>query len=144
MSEQRRDAMNVGRLVIAGIVASILLLVLDAALGMLGGLIGTRLFGLPSTQPEGIESKMVAGLIFELVNGFMLAVVYAIIHNCLPSVGWVKGLSYGLLVWGLRVVMWAFSTYMMTDMSPITISITVATGLVEMLIIGGVIAVLYR
>jgi hypothetical protein len=136
--------MNVGRLVIAGLVASILFLVLDAALGMLGGLIGARFFGLPSTQPEGIESKMVAGLVFELVNGFVLAVVYAILYTCLPGAGWVRGLSFGVLVWALRVVMWAFSTYMMTDMSPITISITVATGLLEMLIIGVVVALLYR
>ena len=136
--------MNVGRLVIAGFVASILFLVLNAALGMLGGWIGARFLGLPSTQPEGIESKMVAGMVFELVNGFMLAVIYAVIHRCLPGAGWIKGLSYGLLVWGLRVVMWAFSTYMMTSMSPITISISVATGLVEVLILGIVIALIYK
>jgi hypothetical protein len=135
---------NVGRLVFAGIAASILFLILDAALGMLGGWIGARLFGLPSTQPEGIESKMAAGLVFELVNGFLLAAIYALFYRCLPGAGWVKGLSYGLLVWGLRVVMWAFSTYMMTDMSPVAISITVGTGLVEMLVICTAIALLYR
>ena len=136
--------MTIGRLAIAGGVASILFLVLDAALGMLGGWIGARLFGLPSTQPEGIASKMAAGLVFELVNGFLLAAIYALIYRCLPGAGWIKGLSYGLLVWGLRVVMWAFSTYMMTDMSPIAISITVGTGLVEMLVICTAIALLYR
>jgi hypothetical protein len=136
--------MNVGRLVIAGLVASVLFLVLDAALGMLGGWIGARLFGLPSSQPAGIESKVAAGLVFELVNGLMLAVIYAAIHRCLPGAGWTKGLSYGLLVWGLRVVMWAFSTYMMTDIPPATISITVGTGLVEMLIICAAVALVYR
>ena len=136
--------MNVGRLVIGGLVASVLFLVLDAALGMLGGLIGARLFALPAAQPAGIESKMVAGLVFELINGFVLAVVYAIVHSCLPGAGWIKGLSFGVLVWMLRVVMWAFSTYMMTGMSPVTISITVVTGLVEMLIIGVAIALIYR
>jgi hypothetical protein len=136
--------MSVGRLLIAGVVASVLFLVLDAAMGMLGGLIGARLFGLPSTQPEGIESKMIAGLVFELINGFMLAVIYAVIHKCLPGAGWVKGLSYGLLVWGLRVLMWAFSTYMMTAMSPIAISITVVTGFIEVLIIGVAISLVYR
>ena len=136
--------MNVGRLVIGGLVASVLFLVLDAALGMLGGLIGARLFGLPAAQPGGIESKMIAGLVFELINGFVLAVVYAIVHSCLPGAGWIKGLSFGVLVWMLRVVMWAFSTYMMTGMSPVTISITVVTGLVEMLIIGVAMALIYR
>ena len=100
--------MNVGRLLIAGFVASGLFLVLDAALGMLGGLIGARLFGLPAAQPAGIESKMAAGLIFELINGFALAAIYAVVFACLPGAGWIKGLSFGLLVWVLRVVMWAF------------------------------------
>jgi hypothetical protein len=43
-------------------------------------------------------------------------------------------------VWGLRVVMGAFSTYMMTDTPPISIAITVVTGLIEVLILCIVIA----
>ena len=104
--------MNVGRLIVTGLVASVLFLVLDMVLGMAGGWIGKRLFGLPSAQPAGIETKMKLGLVFELINGFLLALIYAVIHACLPGQGWIKGLSYGLIVWALRVVMWAFSTYM--------------------------------
>jgi hypothetical protein len=136
--------MNVKRLLAAGIAASVLFLVLDAALGTAGGFIGAEAFDLPFEQPPGIEAKMKFGLIFELINGFMLAVIYAVIHPSLPGLGWKKGLSYGLLVWGLRVVMGAFSTYMMTDMSPILIAITVVTGLIEVLILGIVIAAIYK
>jgi len=135
--------MNLIRFVMAGIVASILFLVLDAALGMAGGWIGARVFGLPSEQPSGIEGKMTAGLIFELINGFMLALIYAVVHPSLPGQGWAKGLSYGLLVWGLRVVMGGFSTYMMFDVRAISIAITMATGLVEVLILGVAIAAIY-
>jgi len=133
--------MNVKRFVITGIVASILFLVLDAVFGVLGGVIGQQAFGIPAGAPD--ESKMGLGLLFELVNGFMLAAVYAVIYPALPGKGWVKGLSYGMIVWGLRVLMWAFSTYMMTAMSPALIGITVLTGLVEALIICVVIATLY-
>jgi hypothetical protein len=133
--------MNVKRLIIAGIAASILFLVLDAVFGVLGGMIGELAFGLPPGQPD--EAKLVTGLVFELVNGFMLAVIYAIIYPALPGRGWKKGISYGVIVWGLRVVMWAFSTYMMTDLSPILIGITALTGLLEMLIICVVIAAIY-
>ncbi len=136
--------MNAKRLVVAGIVASVLFLVLDAALGTAGGFIGAQVFGVPVEQPPGFEAKVKLGLIFELINGFMLAVIYAVIHPSLPGRGWKKGISYGLLVWGLRVVMGAFSTYMMTDMSPILIAITVVTGLIEVLILCIVIAVIYR
>jgi hypothetical protein len=135
--------MNVARLVVAGIVASALFLVLDAALGMAGGFIGAKVFGLPSEQPSGIEGKMTYGLIFELINGFMLALIFAVIHPSLPGQGWAKGISYGLLVWGLRVVMWAFSTYLMFDVPATSIAVTVATGLVEVLILGVAIAVIY-
>jgi len=134
---------NIGRLIVTGLVASVLFLVLDMAQGMLGGWIGTRVFGLPAAQQAGIGAKIKIGLAFELINGFLLALIYATVHACLPGQGWTKGLSYGLIVWALRVVMWAFSTYMMTDMAPATIGITVGTGLIEVLILGVVIAVVY-
>jgi hypothetical protein len=73
----------------------------------------------------------------------MLAVIYAVIHPNLPGRGWKKGISYGFLVWGLRVVMGAFSTYMMTDVPPILIAISVVTGLIEVMILGIVIAAIY-
>jgi cellulose synthase/poly-beta-1,6-N-acetylglucosamine synthase-like glycosyltransferase len=136
--------MNTKRLIVAGIVASVLFLVLDAALGTAGGFIGAQVFGLPVEQPPGFEAKLTYGLIFELINGFMLAVIYAVIHPSLPGRGWKKGISYGLIVWGLRVVMWAFSTYMMTDMAPVSIVINAVTGLIEVLILGIVIAVIYK
>jgi hypothetical protein len=136
--------MNAKRLVVAGIAASVLFLVLDMILGTAGGFIGAEVFGLPVEQPPGFEAKVKFGLIFELINGFMLAVIYAVIHPSLPGRGWKKGFSYGLLVWGLRVVMGAFSTYMMTDMPPVPIAITVVTGLIEVLILCTVIAAIYR
>jgi hypothetical protein len=130
------------RLFLAGIAAAVLFLALDALFGVLGGVIAEQAFGIPAGQPD--QAKMGLGLVFELVNGFMLALIYAMIHPALPGEGWKKGVSYGLIVWGLRVVMWAFSTYMMTSMSPILIGITVVTGLIEMLIICAVIAAIYK
>ena len=135
--------MNIGRLLVTGLVAAVLFLVLDMVLGMLGGWLGRRLFGLSPAQPAGIGAKIRLGLVFELINGFLLALIYAVIHTGLPGRGWTKGLSYGLIVWALRVLMWAFSTYMMTDLAPATIGITVGTGLIEVLILGIVIAAVY-
>jgi cellulose synthase/poly-beta-1,6-N-acetylglucosamine synthase-like glycosyltransferase len=136
--------MNTKRLIVAGIAASVLFLVLDAVLGTAGGFIGAQVFGLSVEQPPGIEDKMMIAPVFELINGFMLAVIYAVIHPSLPGQGWKKGISYGLIVWGLRVVMWAFSTYMMTDMAPVLIVINGVTGLIEVLILGIVIAAIYK
>lgn len=135
--------MNLTRLLIAGIAASLLFLVLDAALGMIGGLVGARVFGLAPQDPSQIQDKMAYGLVFEVINGFMLTVVYAVIHYSLPGQGWAKGISFGFLVWGLRVVMWAFSTYMMFDVQAVSIAITTFTGLIEVLILGVVISAIY-
>jgi hypothetical protein len=136
--------MNVKRLIVAGIAASVLFLVLDMMLGAVGGLITANVFGVPFEQPPGIEAKIKFGLLFELINGFMLALIYAVIYRCLPGRGWQKGISYGLIVWGLRVVMWAFSTFMMTGMPLALIAVTVVTGLIEVLILGVVIAAIYQ
>jgi hypothetical protein len=135
--------MNVKRLVLAGVVAAVLFLVLDMVFGMAGGWIVAQISGQPIGQPAGIEAKVGLGLLFELINGFILAAIYAVIHPCLPGRGWVKGLSYGFLVWALRVVMWAFSTYMMTELSPLLIVVTVVTGLIEVLVLGVAIAAVY-
>jgi hypothetical protein len=134
--------MNVKRFVIAGIVVSVLFLVLDGLLGVAGGFVGELVFGLSAGQPD--ESRMLLSPVFELINGFMLVAVYAVINDGLPGRGWKKGIGYGLIVWGLRVVMWAFSTYIMTDMSPILIGISVVTGLVEVLILCIVTAAICR
>lgn len=134
--------MNGKRLIAAGLAASLLFLVLDALFGVLSGIIGATVFGNPAIQPP--MHKQTLGLLFELINGFMLAVIYAIVHPALPGQGWTKGLSFGLIVWGLRVVMWAFTTYMLTDMAPIMIGLAVFTGLIEMLIICVVIAAIYK
>jgi hypothetical protein len=136
------NEMNVKRFLLAGTVVSVLFLILDGLFGVAGGVIAERVFGLSAEQPD--QAKMMLGLVFELVNGFMLVAIYAIVHRGLPGQGWKRGISYGLIVWGLRVVMWAFSTYMMTDMSPILISITVVTGLVEVLILCVVTAAIYK
>lgn len=132
--------MNLKRLAMAGLAASILFLALDAILGTLGGLIAMHLFHSPMEQPPGIEDKVAVGLIFEFANGFMLAGIYRTVQSALPGTGWRKGIRFGLIVWGLRVIMWGFSTYMMTDMAPALILIYVVTGFIEVLILGAVIA----
>ena len=97
---------------------------------------------------RALQSGELARADVEIVRGNKtsdqtVATIYALIHTGLPGRGWTKGVSYGLIVWALRVVMWAFSTYMMTDLAPVTIGITVGTGLIECLILGVVIALIH-
>ena len=83
-------------------------------------------------------------MVFEVLNAFILVLVYTIIKQSLPGQGWIKGISYGLMVWALRVLMWAFSSYMIFDAHPTLLVVTAILGLVEVLILCIVIALIYK
>jgi hypothetical protein len=83
--------------------------------------------------------NFVAGIVIDLVYGFVLAGVFLLLHQSLPGqAGLVKGLSFGLLVWFFRVVMGVASSWMMFDVPASTLLYTLVAGLGEMLILGTV------
>jgi hypothetical protein len=78
-----------------------------------------------------------AGLIIDLVYGFIMTAVFLLLFNGLPgSSGILKGLSFGLLVWFFRVVMYAASIWMMFEIPTSLVVYTLLTGLGEMLLLG--------
>lgn len=64
---------------------------------------------------------------------------YAVLPGAAPLL---KGISYGLLVWFFRVVMNAASQWMVLTMPGLTAAYTLAAGLLEMLILGGLLALI--
>jgi hypothetical protein len=59
------------------------------------------------------------------------------LYRCLPGQsGIVKGLSYAILLWFFRVVMYAASTWMMYNVPIQTIGYGLVAGLLEMLVLG--------
>jgi len=135
---------NIKRFLLAWIVTTVLLLVLDVLFGTLGGYLTANITGTPIQGSGGIESKIFTGFLFEVINSFILVLVYTIIHPSIPGIGLVKGISYGFIVWALRVLMWAFSTYMMFEVSSVLLAITTILGLIEILILCVVITVIYK
>jgi hypothetical protein len=78
-----------------------------------------------------------AGIAIDLVWGFAMAGIYLLISPSLPgATGILKGLSFGLLAWFLRVAMSAASQWMMFRVPAATLLYGLATGLVEMLVVG--------
>lgn len=78
-----------------------------------------------------------AGILIDLAYGFILAGLFTLLHKSLPGAsGWVKGLSFGLIVWFLRVVMSVASQWIMYRLPPAALVYTLLTGLGEMLILG--------
>lgn len=78
-----------------------------------------------------------AGLVIDLVYGFVMAGAFLLLYNSLPgSTGLVKGLSFAVLVWFFRVVMYVASQWMMYQVPAKTLLYTLVAGLGEMLILG--------
>ncbi len=79
----------------------------------------------------------VAGILIDLVYGFLMAAVFLLLYRSLPGdTGIVKGISFALLVWFFRVVMQVASQWMTFNVPVTALFYTLAAGLVEMLILG--------
>jgi len=78
-----------------------------------------------------------AGIAIDLAYGFIMAAIFLLLYKSLPGQsGIVKGLSFAVLAWFFRGVMYAASTWMMFDLSLETVGYGLITGLAEMLVLG--------
>ena len=120
--------------IIVSVVSGILFGVLDGLIN--ANPIAIKLFGV--YKPIAKTSvNPVAGVIIDLVYGFILAALFQHIYPSLPGeAGLVKGVSYALMIWFLRVVMSAASHWMMFKVPFKTLLYTLLAGLGEMLILG--------
>jgi hypothetical protein len=81
--------------------------------------------------------NFVAGILIDLAYGFILAALFLLVYPGLPGdSGLVKGVSFALIVWFLRVVMNVASQWMMFEVPLKTLLYTLLAGLGEMLILG--------
>jgi hypothetical protein len=78
-----------------------------------------------------------AGIAIDLVYGFIMAAIFLLLYESLPGQsGIVKGLSFAVLAWFFRGVMYTASTWMMFDLSVQVIGYGLIAGLAEMLVLG--------
>ena len=78
-----------------------------------------------------------AGIAIDLAYGFIMAAIFLLLYESLPGQsGIVKGLSFAVLAWFFRGVMYAASTWMMFDLPITLVGYGLATGLAEMLVLG--------
>jgi hypothetical protein len=109
--------------------------------GVMDGLVNanplaTRLYQVykPLARPA---LNLPAGVVIDLVYGFALAGLYLLLYQSLPGqTGIVKGVSFGIGVWFLRVVMQVASQWMMFVVPGKTLLYVLVTGLGEMLVLG--------
>lgn len=81
--------------------------------------------------------NIVAGIAIDLLYGFVMAGLFLLLYDSLPGAnGLLKGLSYAIIAWFFRVVMYVASQWMMFTVPGKTLLYTLFTGLAEMLILG--------
>ena len=77
------------------------------------------------------------GLLIDLAYGFIMAGLFLLLYKSLPGrTGLFKGVSFGLIAWFFRVVMYTASQWMMFNVPGEALLYSISTGLVEMLILG--------
>lgn len=120
-------------------------LVVSAASGILFGVLDAAINANPVGrkmlavyEPIARNSLNVwAGIAIDLAYGFVMAWLFVLLYAGLPGAdGLLKGLSFALIAWFFRVVMSAASQWMMFRVPAASLTYSLATGLVEMGILG--------
>jgi len=122
------------RYVLVGITSGLLFGIMDGLIN--ANPIAERLyeFNLPIRRRS---VDIIAGVAIDLAYGFILMAVFLILYRSLPGrVGLVKGVSFALLVWFLRVVMCDASQWVILNVPVAALLYGVLTGLGEMLVLG--------
>ena len=84
-----------------------------------------------------ISLNLPAGIVIDLLYGFVLAGVFLLLYKSLPGdIGLVKGMTFALLIWFFRVAMGVASQWMMYNVPVETLLYTLFAGLGEMLVLG--------
>lgn len=122
------------RYIVVGIASGVIFAILDGLIN--ANPLAQKLYDV--YKPIAKQSvNFVAGIVIDLVYGFVMARVYLLLYQSLPGeAGLVKGIGFALLVWFFRVVMGVISTWMTFDVPVGTLLYTLFAGLGEMIILG--------
>jgi hypothetical protein len=75
--------------------------------------------------------------VIDLLFGFIMAGIFLLLYKSLPGeTGLIKGMSFAVMVWFFRVVMYVASQWMMFIVPVKTLVYSLGAGLGEMLILG--------
>ncbi len=121
------------RPVLVGLAAGVVFLVLDGIIN--ANPLAQRLYAVyqPIARPS---VNALAGSAVDLVYGILLAFLFIMLRDSLPGGGGMaKAVSFGLIVWFLRVVMRVAGEWVVTTVPERVHGYTLAAGLVQILIV---------
>ena len=130
------------RQILVGVLAGAAFLVLDGVLN--ANPLAQRLYA--AYQPIARPSvNALAGSVVDLAYGVILALLFARLRTSLPGrTGLGKALSFGLMVWFLRVCMRVAGEWVMMTVPARVHAYTLIAGLVQILVVASLIALLLR
>jgi hypothetical protein len=125
---------------VVGLVAGVAFLILDGVLN--ANPLAQRLYA--AYQPIARPSvDALAGSAIDLAYGLILAALFVMLRTSLPGeTRLMKGLSFGLIVWFLRVVMRVAGEWVTTTVPVSAHAYTLLAGLVQVLVVGAILALL--
>jgi len=127
---------NQGRIFQAGILTGVVLLVLNSIEGWLSG--SLYVSSDPALWQEMTGNWWLNMLVFNLVVGLILALVYAVIQNGIPDKGIGKGIQYGFWVWLVGTVPGLFFTMLTMAVPTELVVVWLISNLINLLV-GGII-----
>jgi len=133
--------MELTRMLLAGIVTGVLFMVLDGLIGFASNRVLKRYVDLPIWRTQFNPAATAA---VDLIYGLILAAIFATIHAGIPGEGLAKGVFFGVILWFLRVVMMVSSVRAMLNVPDPVLAYWLMSGLMEMLVLGGVLGLIYR
>jgi hypothetical protein len=120
--------------IIIGICSGILFAILDGVIN--ANPIAQRLYQVYKPIAKTSINPLV-GIVIDLLFGFIMAGIFLLLYKSLPGeTGLIKGMSFAVMVWFFRVVMYVASQWMMFIVPVKTWVYTLGAGLGEMLILG--------
>jgi hypothetical protein len=128
------------RIILVGLAAGVAFLITDAVLN--ANPLAQRLYAAYGPIARSSVNAL-AGSMVDLAYGVILTGLFVTLWPSLPGeTGLVKGLSFGVMVWFLRVVMRVASDWVTTTVPLSTHAYTLAGGLVQILLVAVFIALL--
>jgi hypothetical protein len=122
------------RYVIVSVTSGILFGILDAAIN--ANPFAQRLYEVYKPIARASVNPL-AGIVIDLVYGFVMAGLFLLLYGSLPGgTGPLKGVSFALLAWFFRVVMYTASQWVMFNVPVEALLYSLVAGLGEMLLLG--------
>ena len=124
---------KLAKLIICSIIIGIIFIFLDILLAIILFPINSAYMDLPIWKNP---PNIIAGMIFDIINGFIVVLIYNLIKESIPFESWKKGTIYGIIMGLFRVAMMAFTTIVIYNVPIVLVIANLVSGFIEIIVLG--------